>query len=215
MSLGFSDSHSAWIDRIAQIYCSDPYRDEVARARREYAALCGRPIDEDAEPEILEEELAAFLHWYVLERELDGASPLFRFLRESPSLTEEDRELLLGLLASHRSVFSIEQLRPEVLLRDVLLHGQWRLLPSQAQVWPDSVEGQLIEARLVASEAGCMTILGAALPFASEAREAVLGYCERQLAEGTARRDILWELRRRRTKAERYRHLPASRFFTS
>jgi hypothetical protein len=110
------------IDRLAIHFSQGVYVDEAAEARADFFAQSGELHEEDAE--LFEPRMAACLEWYVIERPLrdSGVSAARQYLdEESDRLAPNERDALIRLASSRRSLFSIKSVKAgQVTLVDLL-----------------------------------------------------------------------------------------------
>jgi hypothetical protein len=211
----------AWLDRLAERYGEGENKLEAMRAREEYFDRAGKVFDDDAE--LFEGRMASFLEWYVLERPLAGAgvAPVVRAIEESAAppkpearplaTTPEERRVLADLAVSHRSLFELTSAEGRVLeLEDVL--GGARFTVQERRKTVGISPGDLFEARLIWD--GEAVVFGRTFLFhPPDAREVVLEWVERAVANGTSRAEILFHLSRQHVRWHRLGHVGAAKVY--
>src|SRR4051794_32770280 len=91
--------------------------DDLRAARDRWSGLSGRV---HVDHELYGERSDAFVEWYVLERpRADGLRPVDRVAMEA-GVPVEDREAVLALSRSYRSLFQVRRLRTGGVLIDDL-----------------------------------------------------------------------------------------------
>jgi hypothetical protein len=198
------------LDRVVAFAARDEA--QLVRAREEWATQGGRVLDDSP---LYEERTAAFLEWFALERRIGGARlPVERFLAEEP-LGDLDGKWADALARAHRSLFTVRELKPGVLVLDDILGGGAFEVTERRRM-PGVVEGELFEARLVADVATPPAVLFTR-GFQFHPREAAAE--ARRLAQGAwkagePRADVLFRLMRLRLKALQYGHVSAGRIYS-
>src|SRR5258706_15291632 len=111
------------LDRLITFAAKDEA--ELVRAREEWAERAGRVFDDDL---LYEERTTAFLEWLALERTgSDGRVPAARFLAEE-RIDDLEGRWVDALLASHRSLFAVQKMKPGALgVGDLLGGGQFHV----------------------------------------------------------------------------------------
>jgi hypothetical protein len=200
----------ACLDAVALRYSTPPWDAEIRRARTEYDEQRGRIYDDD---ELFETHMALFLEWYVLERPVVGSDPpIVHLLREGP-VAEAERPLLEALARSQRSLYEYidEVARGQVLLRDLVLDGLWRV--AKGPLGDGLDVGDLFEARLVPWEGGVR--FGPSFFFhPREARRAILEIQDRLRREGRLGLDVTFLVAEMRLRYSRFRNIAVERIYT-
>jgi hypothetical protein len=194
------------LDRLIEAFGAGTWADEVVRAKDEYSARTGRVFEDD---ELFEARTAAFLEWYAVERPLvgQGAPPAALRRAEAP----EDAGALSAWLASHRSLYSIEDQGDEhVLLYDLIGGGLFEV--DERRRLHGVADGDLVEARLVGWE-GKVRFGRTFLYHPAGAREAIIGHARRVKDAGGSRADIVDFVASLRVRALRYKHVAAERVY--
>jgi hypothetical protein len=211
------------LDRLAERYGEGPHKLEAMRAREEYFDRAGKVFDDDAE--LFEGRMASFLEWYVLERPGSdgGAPPVVRAIEERATAgeeakplahTPEERRVLADLAVSHRSLFelagAVGEAGRELELEDVI--GGARFTVQERRSTVGIAPGDLFEARLIWD--GRAVVFGRTFLFhPPDAREVVLDWVERAVADGTSRADILFHLSRQHVRWHRLGHVGAAKVY--
>lgn len=197
------------LDRLIAFAAHD--QDELVRAREEWEGRAGRVFDDDP---LYEERTTAFLEWHALERPgPDGRVAAERFLAEE-RLDDLDGRWAHALGRSHRSLFSIRELRDGAMLVDDLLAGGVFEVTERRKL-PGVGEGEVLEARVVANVVSPPELLFTrGFQFhpqeaAPQLRKAAL----RAREAGEPRQETLFRLMRLRLKALRYGHVDAAKIY--
>ena len=204
MSLG------ALIDRV--VASAAAHGDELVSARAEWDARAGKVFDDDP---LYEERSVAFLEWFALERRAPHArqTPVQAVLQ---TLAEDDtdREQLLMLSRTHRSLFVIRTVRGQHVDLDDLLTGC--LFRVYERRHPLGLEvGDVLEARLCPrlEGAGEVLLTRGIQHHPREALDAIIAFAARSRAEGEDRESALFRLAKLRWKAARWGHVQADRIY--
>src|SRR5262249_27217650 len=158
----------------------------------EYFDRAGKVFDDDAE--LFEGRMASFLEWYVLERPLAsiGLTPIACAIEEGAALPADERRTLAALATSHHSGFELFGTTGELLDVEDLMGGAGFAVRERRKPLGMSA-GDLFEARLIWD--GDTAVFGRTFLFhPPDAREVVLEWVERAVADGTAREEILFHL---------------------
>jgi hypothetical protein len=194
------------LDRLIEAFGAGAWSHEVVRARDEYAARTGRVFEDD---ELFEARTAAFLEWYAVERPLSGAGVPPAALRRHD--VPADAPALSAWLASHRSLFAIEDQDQEgVLLQDLIGGGLFEV--DERRRLHGVADGDLLEARLVGWQ-GKVRFGRTFLYHPAGAREAIIGHARRVKDTGGKRADIVDFVASLRVRALRYKHVAAERVY--
>jgi hypothetical protein len=197
---GEDGSLLAAVDRVAERYGAPPWDAEVARAREEYDRLRGRVFDDD---ELFAQHMALFIEWYVLDRALPaGQRPIAEAVAEARN--DEERELLVALLRSYRSLFEVRAAqRDGVLLVDLIRGGHWRVACT-----PSAALGaeEILEARLVPWRGG-VCFGPAALAHPRAARPLIHGLLAQRAGHGALGPEVIHALAEMRLRFSRFRNI--------
>ncbi|MFH2010563.1 MAG: hypothetical protein ABI333_28440 [bacterium] len=138
---------TALLERISGEYVEGDAARHAAGAREDFLAATGRVHEGDR---AFDERMAQFMEWFLLDRPLvhGGGTPCERFV-ERGSLSADDRRLLRGLCASHRSLFSfVARDRLGRMVVDDLLYGmRWTVTAPEGL--PGTEPGDVFEGRVV------------------------------------------------------------------
>jgi hypothetical protein len=225
------------LDRLAERYSEREQKLSAMRAREEYFDRAGKVFDDDGE--LFESRMASFLEWYVLERPLsDGKPPVIQAIEQGAALPAEERRALAALATSHRSLFQLHAIADRVLdLEDVI--GGARFFVQERRSTVGISPGDLFEARLIwdgdqapgaaeGPESGRRsTVAGEARPRSPgtvifgrtflfhppDAREVVLDWVERAVAERKPPVEILFHLSRQYVRWHRLGHIGAAKVY--
>ncbi len=146
-----SEEATALLEQIAGGYADGEPAALAAEAREEFLRATGRVHEGDRS---FDERMALFMEWFLLDRPLPptGRTPAELWAsRHSEALEPRLRELLLGLMASHRSLFLAlgppGGRDPNRLLVDDLLRGfRWPVTTPGGL--PGVREGDVLEGRI-------------------------------------------------------------------
>jgi hypothetical protein len=199
------------LDRLAERYGEREHKLTAMRAREEYFDRAGKVFDDDAE--LFESRMASFLEWYVLERPLAEGSkpPVLQAIEQGAALPEDERRALAALATTHRSLFQLHAVQERVLdLEDVI--GGARFTVQERRSTVGISPGDLFEARLI-WDAGTVIFGRTFLFHPPDAREVVLDWVERAVAEGKAREEILFHLSRQYVRWHRLGHIGAAKVY--
>ena len=199
------------LDRLAERYSEREHKLEAMRAREEYFDRAGKVFDDDAE--LFEGRMASFLEWYVLDRPLAGIglTPVACAIEEGAGLPSDERRALAALATSHRSVFELFETAGEVLDIEDLIGGA-RFAVRERRKPLGMAVGDLFEARLVWD--GDTVVFGRTFLFhPPDAREVVLDWVAKAVAEGVARDEILFHLARQHIRWHRQGHVAAAKVY--
>jgi hypothetical protein len=128
--------------------------------------------------------------------------------------TPEERQVLADLAVSHRSLFELAgevgEAGRELELEDVI--GGARFTVQERRSTVGIAPGDLFEARLIWD--GRSVVFGRTFLFhPPDAREVVLDWVERAVADGTSRADILFHLSRQHVRWHRLGHVGAAKVY--
>jgi hypothetical protein len=204
------------VDELAAAYGGVQHDVELRLARTQFDKRRGRVFDDDA---IYEDHMALFLEWYVIERHAGCQTrPVVRELSRK-ALGSEDREILVSLARSYRSVFEVVgHLSPHkkggvqaIRLYDLVKSSYW------AARWWHPVEGmsqgEIFEARLLPWRGD--VVLGPSMLFhPTNARKLIHGLIEswQQSGELALAADRLAAMRLRQS---RFRNISMENIYNS
>ncbi len=194
------------LDRLIEAFGAGTWAEEVVRAKDEYATRTGRVFEDD---ELFEARTAAFLEWYAVERPLaaPGLPPAALHRLAAP----DDAEAMTAWLASHRSLYSIEdQGEHHVLLYDLIGGGLFEV--DERRRLHGVADGDLLEARLVGWQ-GKVRFGRTFLYHPAGARESIISHARRVKESGGSRADIVDFVASLRVRALRYKHVAAERVY--
>ena len=145
-----------------------------------------------------------FLDWYLLSRiGPEGLTPVERYLTHfGDSLSREEREQMEHLTTTIRSVFSLTDVKGEMLdLEDLVRGGMWLVKSTMPTVGLS--KGDVLGARLVFFD-GQPTVGRGIVLHPPEAHEAVYDIIARAKAENYPPGDLVDHLDKMRLKLDRY-----------
>jgi hypothetical protein len=196
------------LDRLIEAFGAGEWASEVVHAKDEYGTRTGRVFEDD---ELFEARTAAFLEWYAVERPIvaHGLPPAALRRRAQPH--EGDAEALAAWLASHRSLFSIEEQGDDhVVLYDLIGNGTFEV--EERRRLHGVAPGDLLEARLV-GWLGKVRFGRTFLYHPAGARESIIGHARRVRDGGGTRADVVDFVASLRVRALRYKHVAAERVY--
>lgn len=207
------------LDDVVSACSRGDYAEEVVRAKAEFFERCGQVFEDD---QIYEARMAAFLEWYAVERPIGTGVPGVG--RVPADIVRDDagagdvrrRQLLTAMAASHRSLFRLEEVRAASLIAtDLIAGGLWEV--SERRKIAGLGDEDVFEARLYGVD-GHVVLGRTFLIHERVARPAVLEIAARAAAalaggDGAARVRAVERLASLRIKADRYRNVPAHRFY--
>lgn len=200
------DAIPSCIDQVATRFADDPSEGEIQRAREEYDTRRGRVYDDD---ELYEGHMASFLEWYVLERRAAGATPAELALRGADPPQEP---LLRALATSQRSLFEVQQQRPQgLLLEDLIRGGRWQV--DLERPMAGLQRSDIFEARLVPWEGRVM--FGPAFCYhPGSARRQIRGLLTEARQQGRLGPARICELAEMRLRFSRFRNIAVDHIYT-
>jgi hypothetical protein len=170
-------------------------------AREEFHNLTGKFEDGESWFEL---RMTMFIDWYLLDRvDSEGITPAEGYLiRHQNGLTDQERDQLVHLTATLRSIFRIVSTKDEWLeLEDIAGGGIWRARSTMPTVGlnPDD----LIGARIVFLD-GDPTIVRGTVLHPREATEVLYDIVERAQGEKMPPRELVDHSDKMRLKFDRY-----------
>ncbi len=191
--------------------------DKAAAARAQYEARRGKVHQDD---ELWEAWSSAFVEWLVIERVDDsesgagggnGSGGVVPAMRSLPELSEDDRQIVIALLTSHRSLFEVRQIgHGRVELMDLLGGGEFSVSEPRALVGVEV--GDVAELRLCGIDDD--VYFGRTFIYHPRAaRGAIVEQASAMLARQASRRDVIDRMALLRVTLSRYRHVPAARVY--
>lgn len=192
------------LEKLIAEHTADPAK--AAAARAQYEGRRGKVHQDD---ELWEAWSAAFVEWLVVERVDEGGEvPAMRSLA---ALAEDEREVAIALLTSHRSLFEVRAMgQGRVELLDLLGGGEFSVCEPRALVGVE--EGDVAELRLVGIDDD--VYFGRTFIYhPRDARGAIVEQASAMLAKQASRRDVIDRMAALRVQLTRYRHVPAARVY--
>lgn len=192
------------LEKLIAEHTADPAK--AAAARAQYEGRRGKVHQDD---ELWEAWSAAFVEWLVVERVDEGGEvPAMRSLA---ALAEDEREVAIALLTSHRSLFEVRAMgQGRVELLDLLGGGEFSVCEPRALVGVE--EGDVAELRLVGIDDD--VYFGRTFIYhPRDARGAIVEQASAMLAKQASRRDVVDRMAALRVQLTRYRHVPAARVY--
>ncbi|MGE0873004.1 MAG: hypothetical protein AB7P03_30915 [Kofleriaceae bacterium] len=202
---------AALLDQVTEaLYARHTADTEVAAAARaEYEQRRGRVHQDD---ELWEAWSAAFVEWFVVERQVPGVGvpPAAQSYRE---LSPEDpqAEVMRALVTSHRSLFEVRGLgRGKIELLDLL--GGAEFVVNEQRALHGVEEGDVAELRLI-GVSGEVRLGKTFIYHPKGARAAIVEHARALLSSGRERRDVIDHIAQLRVQVTRYRHMPPARVY--
>lgn len=192
------------LEKLIAEHTAEPAK--AAAARAQYEGRRGKVHQDD---ELWEAWSAAFVEWLVVERVDEGGEvPAMRSLA---ALAEDEREVAIALLTSHRSLFEVRAMgQGRVELLDLLGGGEFSVCEPRALVGVE--EGDVAELRLVGIDDD--VYFGRTFIYhPRDARGAIVEQASAMLAKQASRRDVVDRMAALRVQLTRYRHVPAARVY--
>jgi hypothetical protein len=200
------------VERLATVFAEGENKLEAMRAREEYFERAGKVFDDDGE--LFESRMAAFLEWYIIERNFqDGPPPALRVLSEPPGrFTEEERRAAVHLHTSHRSLFELGSMADGRLELDDLIGGA-RFWVQERRSTIGFETGALFEARLLWN--GEAVVFGKTFLFhPPDVRERVLELVDKGADAATPAAALMFQLSRLYVRWHRLGHLSAAKIYS-
>ncbi len=113
-----------YLNRVIEEYTSRPYQAELQKAKAEFFGFIGSVHEEDP---FYESYMAAFIEWYILDRELIGKdlAPIRLFYRDHfKTFNEEEQKVYNDLTKFKHSIFLVKKVTPSMLMLDDLFHHE-------------------------------------------------------------------------------------------
>ncbi len=202
------------LDWISAWATSDAFRDEIARARKEYFLRTGGEVFEDDKS--VESRLTAFHEWYLFERPLDGRgqAPVDAFVADHRAeLSPDELRAFEGLQATIHGIFELKRpaKKERLKVRELCSGKDYEVFERRHTV--GLAKGDLFEARLV-PDGPDLVFSPAFLYHPREARKAILAVVKRRLKQGPIPRlDFIHQLSSMALKYERYRNVPVESIY--
>jgi len=198
---------TALMERISAEYVEGDAARHAAGAREDFLAATGRVHEGD---HAFDERMAQFMEWFLLDRPLvhGGTTPCEQYTEQRQgSLSADDRQLLRGLCASHRSLFAL--VAPDGqgrLVVDDLLYGmRWAVTAPEGL--PGTELGDVFEGRVV-GVGGEVHFTAAFCYHPREAAPRILRYAARRRERGSLDSALLDELMAMRLAYDRAEGAP-------
>lgn len=200
--------YQPFLDRISEWATSETFRDEVARARKDYFARTGGEVFEDDKS--VESELTAFSEWYLFERPLEGRNlpPVQAYLDEHRAgLSPAELPAFEALVNTIHGIFELKRLakKERIKVRELCSGKEYEVFERRQMAGLS--KGDLIEARLVPDGAN-LVFSPAFLYHPREARKHILAEVKRRQKKGPIQvLDFIHQLSSMALKYERYRNV--------
>jgi hypothetical protein len=202
------------LDRVSDWATSDAFREELARARKDFFTRTGGEVFEDDKS--VDSRLATFLDWYLFDRPLEGRalSPVAAYLEDHRAeLPPEDLAAHEGLTRTIHGIFEIRRLakKERLRVRDLCTLEEYEVFERRQLVGLEKKD--IFEARLVPNN-GDLLFSQAFCHHPREVRKAILAEVKRQRKLGTlAVEPFIHQLSGMGLKYERYRNVPVESIY--
>jgi hypothetical protein len=201
--------HQPQLDRVSEWATSDAFREELARARKDFFARTGGEVFEDDKS--VDSRLATFLDWYLFDRPLEGRGmpPVVAFLEDHRAeLSPEDRAVHEALTRSIHGIFEIRRVakKERLRLRDLCTLQEYEV--SERRQMAGLEKKDLFEARLIPN-GDDLLFSQAFCHHPREVRKAILSEVKRRRKLGPIEVEpFIHQLSAMELKYERYRNVP-------
>ena len=196
------------LDRVSEWATADLFREELARARKDFFARTGGEVFEDDKS--VESRLTSFLEWFLFDRPLEarGLTPVAAFTADHrEELSPEDLATHEGLSQTIHGVFEVRRLAKNERLRIRELCTLQEHEVFERRQLSGLAKGDLFEARLVPFK-GDLLFSPAFCFHPREARKTILVELKRRRkAQTLVAANFLDELSAMALKWERYRNV--------
>lgn len=203
------------IDRLTVFFTGDRFRDDVAKAKKEFFDEAGVM---DEENEAFEMRMTQFLEWYLFTRRLTdiGMTPAQYALQlEDFEMTSEERPAFENLAVTRHSLFEFLKVRgDDIHIRDLFLDKKMVIHGSIIRIGFNRDE--IFDARLIPE--GENYHFSRAFAFhPSEASKYIMGEIKKLRKSGDLdeREAFMLRLLKMRYKYEQYRHLKLDYVYTN
>lgn len=203
------------IDRLTVFFTGDRFRDDVAKAKKEFFDEAGVM---DEENEAFEMRMTQFLEWYLFTRKLTdvGLPPAQYALQlEDFEMTSEERPAFENLAVTRHSLFEFLKVRgDDIHIRDLFLDKKIVIPGSIIRIGFNRDE--IFDARLIPE--GENFHFSRAFAFhPSEASKYIMTEVKKLRKSGTEdeREGFMLRLLKMRYKYEQYRHLKLDYVYTN
>jgi hypothetical protein len=202
------------LDRVSEWATSDAFREELARARKDFSARTGGEVFEDDKS--VESRLTTFLDWYLFDRPLEGRnlSPVVAFLEDHRSeLSSEELAIHEALTKTIHGIFEIRRLAKKERLRVRDLCSLQEYEVSERRQMAGLEKKDVFEARLIPS-GDDLVFSGAFCHHPREVRKAILSEIKRRRKlQQLEIEPFIHQLAAMELKYERYRNVPVESIY--
>ncbi|HUB08445.1 MAG TPA: hypothetical protein VMB50_15680 [Myxococcales bacterium] len=140
--------YQAHLDKVVAWATADRFKDDVAAARREFAAATGGDVFEDDRS--MESRLAAFVDWYVLDRKRGASTPAEAFVaEEGERIHPSELPIYRAFTETVRGLFELKKPPKNERLRVRELIGEKDYEVFERRVLAGLAKGDVFEARLI------------------------------------------------------------------
>jgi hypothetical protein len=202
------------LDRVSEWATSDAFREELARARKDFFTRTGGEVFEDDKS--VDSRLATFLDWYLFDRPLEGRAvpPVVAYLEDHRAdLSPEELAAHEGLTRSIHGIFEIRRLakKERLRVRDLCTLEEYEVFERRQLVGLEKKD--IFEARLVPN-GGDLLFSQAFCHHPREVRKAILAEVKRRRKLGTLEVEpFIHQLSAMGLKYERYRNVPVESIY--
>jgi len=202
------------LDRVSEWATSESFRDELARARKDFFARTGGEVFEDDKS--VESRLATFLDWYLFDRPLDGRGkpPVAAFLDEHRStLSPQDLAIHEALTRTIHGLFEVRRLakKERLKVRDLCTGQEYEVFERRQLVGLEKKD--IFESRLIPNGTDLL-FSQAFCHHPREVRKAILSEIKRRRKLGPVEVEpFIHQLSAMQLKYERYRNVPVESIY--
>ena len=203
------------IDRLTTYFTGDRFRDDVAKAKKEFFDEAGIM---DEENQAFEMRMTQFLEWYLFTRPLSGIDltpAQYALQLEDFEMTSDERPLFENLAGTHHSLYEFVKIRgDDIHIRDLFLDKKIVIHDSPINIGFNRDE--IFDGRLIThgedhhfSRSFCL--------HPAEASKYILGEVKRIRKTGAPadQEAFMLKLLKMRYKYEQYRHLKLDYVYTN
>ncbi len=201
------------LDKVVAWATADRFKDDLAAARKEYAAVTGGEVFEDDRS--MESRLAAFVDWYVLDRKRGDLTPAAAYLaEEGPRIHPSELPIYRAFTETIRGLFELKKPPKNDRLRVRELCSDEEYEVFERRTLAGLAKGDVFEARLIPFQ-GELFFSGAFCYHPKAAKKAILAEVKRRRKAGTLdRAAFLNALLSMELKFERYRNVAVEAIYS-
>ena len=140
--------HNQFFSKMLNVMTSEPFTNELKKARTEYTKVAGEVFEDDKSFEM---RMNSFLEWYILDRPISSKNktPLLLYLDEyNNSFSDEESEFLHGIKNNIHSIFEVKGQKKEFIrIKDLLMMERYNVSEDNSHF--SFRKGDIVEARLL------------------------------------------------------------------